>query len=72
VWYLYPSPGVVVAPPVAVKKVEVTELLAALAAEVPLAFVAVTVYVYVPAATSFTVIGEDAPVPVRPEDEVAV
>jgi hypothetical protein len=48
------------------------ELLAALAAEVPLALVAVTVYVRVPAAVSVTTIGLDAPVFVAPEDDVTV
>jgi hypothetical protein len=46
--------------------VGVTELLAALAADVPLALVAVTVKVYaVPLVKPETVIGDD-PVPVRP------
>lgn len=51
----------------------VTELLAALAADVPLAFVAVTVNVYaVPLVNPETVIG-DAPVPVKlPGLDVAV
>jgi hypothetical protein len=51
----------------------VTELLAELAALVPIALVAVTVKVYaVPAVNPLTVIG-DAPVPVKlPGDEVAV
>jgi hypothetical protein len=45
----------------------VTELLAALAGPVPEVFVAVTVKVYeVPFVKPVTVIGEDAPVPVRP------
>jgi hypothetical protein len=42
-------------------KVDVTELEAADAAEVPLAFVAVTVYVYVPATVSVIVIGLEDP-----------
>jgi hypothetical protein len=54
-------------PPVAlITIIGVTELLAALAAEVPLEFVAVTVNVYaVPLVKPETVIG-DEPVPVRP------
>jgi hypothetical protein len=48
----------------------VTLLLAADAAEVPLALVALTVNVYsVPAVKPETVIGEDEPVPVAPPGE---
>jgi hypothetical protein len=44
-----------------VAKVEVTPLEAEDADEVPLAFVALTVYVYVPATVSVIVIGEEEP-----------
>jgi hypothetical protein len=44
-----------------------TLLLAALAGPVPVAFVALTVKVYaVPVVNPVTVIGEDAPLPVKP------
>jgi hypothetical protein len=42
------------------------------ALDVPLAFVAVTVYVRVPAAVSVITIGLEAPVLVIPEDDVTV
>jgi hypothetical protein len=68
---LYPSPGVVVAPPVAERGVIVViEFVAALATDVPFALVAVTVKVYVvPAARPVTVIGLDAPLAVTPPGE---
>jgi hypothetical protein len=47
-------------------------LLAELAAEVPFACTALTVYVYVPPVISLTVIGEDEPEPVRPDELVTV
>jgi hypothetical protein len=49
-----------------------SELEAEEAVDVPFAFVAVTVYVRVPAAVSVTTIGLEAPVFVAPEDEVTV
>jgi hypothetical protein len=52
--------------------VGVTALEAEDAVEVPLAFVAVTVYVLDVPAASDTLIGEEAPVPVFPEDDVTV
>jgi hypothetical protein len=49
-----------------------SELEAALAVDVPLAFVAVMVYVRVPAAVSVTTIGLEDPVLEAPDEEVTV
>jgi hypothetical protein len=48
------------------------ELLAELAVDVPLALVAVTVYVVVPEVVSVTIIGLDAPVFEAPDEDVTV
>jgi hypothetical protein len=72
---LYPSPGVDVVPPVALKGVGVvTEFVALDATDVPLVFVAVTVKVYVVLALNpVTVIGElEALAVTPPGDDVTV